>query len=95
MAKGETLLDTVRNIEAMGADALVVRHPPPARRSWWPGACAARVINAGDGAHEHPTQALLDCLHPARALGRAGRARPWPSSATSPTAAWRAPTSIA
>lgn len=61
-SKGETLADVARNLEAMRPDALVLRHP----RS---GACAlvARhvscpVINAGDGCHEHPTQALLDCL---------------------------------
>ena len=58
--KGESLLDTVRTIEAMGIDAIVVRHSAAgaARRvaSW----ADASVVNAGDGRHEHPTQALLD-----------------------------------
>jgi aspartate carbamoyltransferase catalytic subunit len=58
--KGESLLDTVRTIEAMGIDAIVVRHSAAgaARRiaSW----ADASVVNAGDGCHEHPTQALLD-----------------------------------
>jgi aspartate carbamoyltransferase catalytic subunit len=59
--KGETLRDTCQTIEAMGIDALVVRHPsagvPWQVASWV--RCA--VVNAGDGWHEHPTQALLDC----------------------------------
>ena len=62
VAKGETLLDTARNIEAMRIDVVVVRHQSPGV----PGFLAQRlnsvVINAGDGAHEHPTQALLDLL---------------------------------
>jgi aspartate carbamoyltransferase catalytic subunit len=59
--KGESIRDTVQTIEAMGADALVVRHSSagvPARIASW---VDASVINAGDGWHEHPTQALLDC----------------------------------
>lgn len=60
--KGETLLDTVLNIDAMQVDALVIRHP----ESGVPGFAApqlkASVINAGDGTNEHPTQALLDAL---------------------------------
>ena len=58
--KGETLLDTVRTIEAMGVNAFVVRHSAsgaPARVADWTN---ASVVNAGDGRHEHPTQALLD-----------------------------------
>lgn len=58
--KGESLLDTVRTIEAMGVDAIVVRHSAAgaaARVASWTG---ASVVNAGDGRHEHPTQALLD-----------------------------------
>ncbi len=70
--KGESLLDTVRNIEAMGVDAFVVRHAcagvPTQVAGWLAG---ASVINAGDGAHEHPTQALLDCFTLSRE--RAGR----------------------
>src|SRR5687767_13774838 len=59
--KGESLRDTVQTIEAMGVDAFVVRHAsagvPWQVASW----TDASVINAGDGGHEHPTQALLDC----------------------------------
>lgn len=60
--KGESLLDTVRTIEAMGVDAIVVRHGAagaPHRVAGW---VDAAVVNAGDGRHEHPTQALLDCF---------------------------------
>jgi aspartate carbamoyltransferase catalytic subunit len=60
--KGESLLDTVQTIEAMGIDAIVVRHHAagaPHRIAQW---TDASVINAGDGRHEHPTQALLDCF---------------------------------
>ena len=60
--KGESLLDTVQTIEAMGIDAIVVRHAAagaPHRVAAW---IDASVINAGDGRHEHPTQALLDAF---------------------------------
>jgi aspartate carbamoyltransferase catalytic subunit len=60
--KGESLRDTVQTIEAMGVDAVVVRHGSagaPRRISEW---IDASVVNAGDGRHEHPTQALLDTL---------------------------------
>jgi aspartate carbamoyltransferase catalytic subunit len=60
VTKGESLRDTVQTIEAMGVDALVVRHPSagaPHRVATW---VDAAVVNAGDGRHEHPTQALLD-----------------------------------
>jgi aspartate carbamoyltransferase catalytic subunit len=64
--KGESLRDTVLTIEAMGVDAFVVRHAcagVPAQVAEWLGpASGASVVNAGDGAHEHPTQALLDCF---------------------------------
>lgn len=62
VSKGETLKDTVKTLEALGADAIVLRHPMSgapqqlANSSW----IHASVINAGDGSHEHPTQALLD-----------------------------------
>jgi aspartate carbamoyltransferase catalytic subunit len=62
VAKGESLLDTARTIEALGVDALVVRHPAagaPHRIAGW---VDAAVVNGGDGRHEHPTQALLDCF---------------------------------
>jgi aspartate carbamoyltransferase catalytic subunit len=62
VTKGETLLDTVRTIEAMGADIVVMRH----RNSGAPYLNSRRVrssiINAGDGTHEHPTQGLLDAF---------------------------------
>jgi aspartate carbamoyltransferase catalytic subunit len=68
--KGETLLDTAKNLEAMRADALVVRHSS----SGTPGFLAKRVdcaiVNAGDGAHEHPTQALLDAFTIRKAKGK-------------------------
>ena len=60
--KGESLLDTVQTIDAMGVDAIVVRHSAagaPHRVASW---TDASVVNAGDGRHEHPTQALLDLL---------------------------------
>ena len=62
VAKGESLKDTALTLEAMGADAVVIRHPAsgaPRRLTDW---VSGRVINAGDGTHEHPTQALLDAF---------------------------------
>ena len=68
--KGETLIDTIKNLEAMRPDALVIRHASSgALHSVRPYTDAA-LINAGDGWHEHPTQALLDCLTIRRAKGR-------------------------
>jgi aspartate carbamoyltransferase catalytic subunit len=67
--KGEGLRDTVQTIAAMGIDALVIRHPAagaPVRVTDW---IDASVVNAGDGCHEHPTQALLDSLTLRRHLG--------------------------
>ncbi len=61
-SKGETLLDTVRNLEAMNADIIVMRHGIPGASHFIASRAQASVINAGDGAHEHPTQALLDML---------------------------------
>jgi aspartate carbamoyltransferase catalytic subunit len=69
VSKGETLVDTVRNILSMKVDMVVLRHPAP-------GACVflakhidAQIINAGDGTHEHPTQALLDAFSIREKLG--------------------------
>ena len=62
VAKGETLADTVRNLEAMAPDIIVIRHPAAGAGRLVADLCRARVINAGDGMHEHPTQALLDAL---------------------------------
>lgn len=65
VSKGETLKDTARNIEAMGADVVVLRHPMAGAAALLADTLKASVINAGDGAHEHPSQALLD-LYTAR-----------------------------
>jgi aspartate carbamoyltransferase catalytic subunit len=62
VSKGETLLDTARNLEAMSPDCIVIRHPSAGVPQQMARVCAAGVVNAGDGAHEHPTQALLDAL---------------------------------
>tara|TARA_Y100000766_G_C18897620_1_gene601753 strand:+ start:761 stop:1690 length:930 start_codon:yes stop_codon:yes gene_type:complete len=58
--KGETLVDTVKNILSMKVDMLVMRHPNPGAHQFLSRNIDARIVNAGDGAHEHPTQALLD-----------------------------------
>jgi aspartate carbamoyltransferase catalytic subunit len=60
--KGETLADTARNIEAMAPDVIVLRHPSSGACHLLARLCRSRIINAGDGMHEHPTQALLDAF---------------------------------
>lgn len=60
VSKGETLIDTVNNILAMKVDMVVMRHPRPGAAVFLSKHIDANIINAGDGAHEHPTQALLD-----------------------------------
>src|SRR5262249_59761947 len=60
LAKGETLKDTARNLEALHADILVLRHPSAGAPQFLAQRLKSSVINAGDGAHEHPTQGLLD-----------------------------------
>jgi aspartate carbamoyltransferase catalytic subunit len=60
--KGETLLDTALNIEAMAPDMIVMRHASSGACHLLAQACRSRIINAGDGMHEHPTQALLDAF---------------------------------
>ena len=60
VSKGETLVDTARNIEAMGVDVIVLRHPASGAAEVLSRAVKCSVVNAGDGAHEHPTQGLLD-----------------------------------
>jgi len=60
--KGETLLDTVNNILAMKVDIVVMRHPNPGASVFLSRNINAKIINAGDGTHEHPTQALLDAF---------------------------------
>ncbi|MEC8090369.1 MAG: aspartate carbamoyltransferase catalytic subunit [Bacteroidota bacterium] len=60
--KGESLIDTVNNILSMKVDMVVMRHPNPGAAMFLSKHVNASIINAGDGAHEHPTQALLDCF---------------------------------
>jgi aspartate carbamoyltransferase catalytic subunit len=67
--KGETLLDTVNNILAMKVDMVVMRHPAPGAHHFLAGKIDASIVNAGDGTHEHPTQALLDAYSMRDALG--------------------------
>ncbi|MBU1708224.1 aspartate carbamoyltransferase catalytic subunit [bacterium] len=62
LSKGESLLDTVQNIEAMKTDVVVMRHRSPGAPHFLSRHISSVIINAGDGAHEHPTQALLDML---------------------------------
>ena len=93
MQKGETLLDTARNLEAMNPDMIVIRHASSGAPHFLARHCRSAIVNAGDGAHEHPTQALLDALTLRQKQGRGWRGWRWRSSATSCTAGWRAPTS--
>ena len=75
VAKGESLKDTALTLQAMGADAIVVRHSSsgsPLQLTTW---VDAHVLNAGDGTHEHPTQALLDLYTMRERLGRLGGLR--------------------
>jgi aspartate carbamoyltransferase catalytic subunit len=67
--KGETLLDTVNNILSMKVDMVVMRHPAPGAPHFLSKHISANIINAGDGAHEHPTQALLDAYSIREQLG--------------------------
>ncbi|SFC52786.1 aspartate carbamoyltransferase catalytic subunit [Parapedobacter composti] len=62
VSKGETLIDTVNNILAMKVDMIVMRHPYPGAGVFLSRHVDAQLVNAGDGAHEHPTQALLDAF---------------------------------
>ncbi|MHB1042548.1 MAG: aspartate carbamoyltransferase catalytic subunit [Eubacteriales bacterium] len=70
ITKGESLRDTARTITAMGADVVVLRHPMAGAAELLARAVRATVINAGDGAHEHPTQALLDLFTVQEKKGR-------------------------
>ena len=69
VTKGETLLDTVNNILAMKVDMVVIRHPAPGAPHYLSKRINASIVNAGDGTHEHPTQALLDAYSIKRELG--------------------------
>jgi len=70
VAKGETTLDTARNIEAMGVDIFVIRHSQSGAPHLLARHLRSSVVNAGDGQHEHPTQALLDIFTIRQRLGR-------------------------
>ncbi len=70
LTKGETLKDTVRNIEAMKIDMVVIRHSAAGSPHYLTTLIDANVINAGDGSHEHPTQALLDMYTIREKLGK-------------------------
>jgi aspartate carbamoyltransferase catalytic subunit len=70
LEKGETLLDTARNLEALRADLIVIRHKSAGSARFLAERLEASVINAGDGAHEHPTQGLLDAFTIREKLGR-------------------------
>jgi len=70
VSKGETFIDTAKNIEAMGVDIVVVRHSSPGAPHLLAQNLACSVVNAGDGAHEHPTQGLLDIFTIRRIKGR-------------------------
>lgn len=67
--KGETLVDTVNNILSMKVDMVVMRHPNPGAAKFLSERIGAKVVNAGDGTHEHPTQALLDAYSIRERLG--------------------------
>jgi aspartate carbamoyltransferase catalytic subunit len=70
VTKGETLLDTARNLEAMHPDMVIMRHSSSGAPHLLARHCRFSVVNAGDGAHEHPTQALLDALTMRQRRGR-------------------------
>ena len=82
--KGETLVDTALNIEAMAPDMIVLRHASSGACHLLSRICQSRIINAGDGMHEHPTQALLDAFtireHKKRIDGPEGRDRRRPAA---------------
>jgi aspartate carbamoyltransferase catalytic subunit len=91
VAKGESLKDTALTLEAMGADAVIVRHSAsgaPQRLAGW---VRGTVVNAGDGSHEHPTQALLDSFTIRRHFGRSATSRAASPGSASPGPASRAP----
>jgi len=70
VTKGETLLDTAKNLEAMNPDMVIIRHAASGAPHFLARHCRFAVVNAGDGAHEHPTQALLDALTLRQRRGR-------------------------
>jgi aspartate carbamoyltransferase catalytic subunit len=72
VSKGETLVDTARNLESMAPDIIVVRHSSAGAPHLLSRVCRSSIVNAGDGMHEHPTQALLDALTIREVKGRLG-----------------------
>jgi aspartate carbamoyltransferase catalytic subunit len=70
VSKGESLLDTARNLESMAPDIIVIRHQAAGAPHLLSRECRASIVNAGDGMHEHPTQALLDALTVRTVKGR-------------------------
>ncbi|MFY9557652.1 MAG: aspartate carbamoyltransferase catalytic subunit [Blastocatellia bacterium] len=72
LTKGESLIDTAQNLQAMAPDAIIIRHPSPGVPHQLARMIDASVINGGDGAHEHPTQALLDAFTIRERKGRIG-----------------------
>ena len=85
VSKGETLLDTARTLEAMAPDILVMRHASSGAPHFIARMCKSSVVNAGDGMHEHPTQALLDAFTiRERKENRVQIDAPFGSSASSP-----------
>src|SRR3954462_212816 len=70
VSKGETLIDTARTIEAMGIDVIVIRHPAAGAAELLSRTVKCSVVNGGDGAHEHPTQGLLDLYTIRERFGR-------------------------
>ncbi len=70
VSKGESLVDTLRTLERTGVSTIVLRHPMSGAPYLAARSCEARIVNAGDGTHAHPTQALLDALTLREALGR-------------------------
>src|SRR5687767_9049145 len=72
VTKGETLIDTARNLEAMSPDVIVIRHSSPGVPHQLAKMIDSSIVNAGDGAHEHPSQALLDAYTIRERKGRIG-----------------------
>src|SRR6476620_12510979 len=92
ISKGETLIDTAVTLNAMQPDLLVVRHASSGAAALLSQKVTCSVINAGDGQHEHPTQALLDALSMRRAFGKVEGLKVAICGDVH-TAGWRAPTS--
>ena len=92
VSKGETLIDTASTLNAMRPDMLVVRHQDAGAAELLSRKLDCSVINAGDGAHEHPTQALLDALTIRRRLRQLRRPGRGDLRRRPALAAWRAPT---